>query len=87
MNNFHSQFNQETKKEEAAQKATSSWMDNPKLAGMDMSKLAMLNALAEQGSAKKRRRSCCLFSCLPLPQINQKVSVSPRRKWKQSFRY
>ena len=46
MNNFHSQFNQETKKEEAAQKATSSWMDNPKLAGIDMSKLAMLNALA-----------------------------------------
>lgn len=53
MNNFHSQFKQETKKEEAAQKATSSWMDNPKLAGMDMSKLAMLNALAEQGSTKK----------------------------------
>ena len=51
MNNFHSQFNQETKKEEAAQKATSSWMDNPKLAGMDMSKLAMLNALADQVSA------------------------------------
>ena len=53
MNNFYSNSNQETKKEEAAQKATSSWMDNPKLAGMDMSKLAMLNALAEQGSAKK----------------------------------
>ena len=53
MNNFHSQFNQETKKEEAAHKATSSWMNNPKLTGIDMSKLAMLNALAEQGSAKK----------------------------------
>ena len=52
MNNFYSNSNQETKKEEAAQKH-SSWMDNPKLAGMDMSKLAMLNALAEQGSAKK----------------------------------
>ena len=51
MNNFYSNSNQETKKEEAAQKATSSWMDSPKLAGMDMSKLAMLNALAEQGSA------------------------------------
>ena len=53
MNNFHSQSNQEPKKEEAATKATSSWMDNPKLTGIDMSKLAMLNALAEQGSAKK----------------------------------
>lgn len=62
MNNFHSQFNQETKKEEAAQKATSSWMDNPKLAGMDMSKLAMLNALAEQGSAKKNAAGAAAFS-------------------------
>ena len=86
MNNFHSQFNQETKKRRLHKKQPPhGWII--KLAGMDMSKLAMLNALAEQGSAKKRRRSCCLFSCLPLPQINQKVSVSPRRKWKQSFRY
>ena len=38
MNNFHSQSNQEPKKEEAATKATSSWMDNPKLTGIDMSK-------------------------------------------------
>lgn len=53
MNDFHSQANQQTQKEEAASKATSSWMDNPKLAGMDISKLAMLNALVEQGSAKK----------------------------------
>lgn len=53
MNNFHSGSNQQSKQEEAASKTTSSWMNNPKLAGMDMSKLAMLNTLAEQGSGKK----------------------------------
>lgn len=53
MNNYHFQTNQQTKKEDAATKATSSWMDNPKLKGIDMSKLAMLNVLAEQGSTKK----------------------------------
>lgn len=29
-----------------------SWMNHPNLAGMDLSKLAMLSALAEQGSQK-----------------------------------
>ena len=29
-----------------------SWMNNPKLSGMDMSKLAMLGQLAEQGKGK-----------------------------------
>ena len=81
MNNFHSQFNQETKKEEAAHKATSSWMNNPKLTGIDMSKLAMLNALAEQGSAKKTPQELLPFpSCLPLLPINPKEYISPHRK-------
>ncbi len=53
MSDFSSQLNQKQKKEEAVSKTTSSWMNNPKLAGMDESKLAMLNALAEQGSSKK----------------------------------
>lgn len=30
----------------------SSWMENPALAGMDMSKLALLNTLANQGAGK-----------------------------------
>lgn len=34
------------------QEETSSWMNHPNLAGMDTSKLAMLNAMARQGANK-----------------------------------
>lgn len=41
-----------SQKQKNTQEENSSWMNHPNLAGMDASKLAMLNALAQQGSRK-----------------------------------
>lgn len=47
MNNQNS-----SEKQKNTQEESSSWMNHPDLSGMDASKLAMLSALAEQGSHK-----------------------------------
>lgn len=55
MNSSHNEKNTQeasSAKTDSRQQTNTSWMNHPNLSGMDTSKLAMLSALAEQGSKK-----------------------------------
>ena len=61
-----------------------SWMNNPKLSGMDMSKLAMLGQLVNRKG--KSPQELLPFSCPPLSETKKATCSFLLRKWKLSFR-
>lgn len=63
-----------------------SWMNNPKLSGMDMSKLAMLGQLAEQGKGKSPQELLPFSMSRRFPKSKKATCSFLLRKWKLSFR-